>query len=118
VLLVTVVLLEEPLLPPLRIATNKRINTAPPTTHTHGAVHHSVCSVVVVFTVVLELVLPDGLSCAQQININKLQSNNAAKDLSPAFFDNCFMPSFLIYEFVSKLLISRTAPIELPKILI
>jgi hypothetical protein len=114
VVFVTVVLLEEPLLPPLKIATSKRINTAPPTTHTQGAVHHSVCSVVVVFIVVVELELDEELSCAQQISINKLQSNDAAKDFNAAFFNNRFIGSFLIYEFVSLYCISRTAPIELP----
>ena len=54
-LLVTVVRLEALLLPPLKIATNRRINTAPPTTHTQGAVYHSVVCVVVVFVDVLEL---------------------------------------------------------------
>jgi hypothetical protein len=99
---VTVVLLAEPLLPPLRIATNKRINTAPPTTHTQGAVHQSVRSVVVVFIVVEELELDDWLSCAQEIRTKKLRSNSAAEYLSTAIFDFCFIASFLIYELVSQ----------------
>jgi hypothetical protein len=96
-----VVLLELPRLPPLRIATNKRINTAPPTTQTQGAVHHSVRSVVVVFMVVDELELVDWLSCAQQINTNKLQSINARKDLTATILDLCFITSFLVYELIS-----------------
>jgi hypothetical protein len=98
VVLVTVVLLAEPLLPPLRIATSNRINTAPPTTQTQGAVHHSVRSVVVVFTVVLEVEVDVGLSCAHVSNTRMLQSNIAAKYLDAAIVVFSFIVSFLIDE--------------------
>ena len=61
---VSVIVVLDELLPLLRIATNNNITMIPPTTHTHGTVYHSLCSVVVVFTVVL--VVP--LSWPRQIS--------------------------------------------------
>ncbi len=62
---VVIVVREEELLPPLKMAINNNITNAPPTIHTHGAVYHSECSGIVVFTVVLEP--PPWLSWPQQI---------------------------------------------------
>jgi hypothetical protein len=45
------------LLPPLNKATNNKINTAAPITHTHGEVQKSVCSVVVIVVFVLDVEL-------------------------------------------------------------
>src|SRR5436189_1629095 len=61
---VTVVRDEDPR-PPLNNATNNRMTIAPPTIQTQGAAYHSVCSVVLVFTVVDEPL--SGLSCPQLI---------------------------------------------------
>lgn len=89
---VTVVRDDEPL-PPLKRATNNKITIAPPTIHTHGAVYHSVCSVVVVFTVVLE---PFGLSCAQLTTWIRQSVNKAAKDFHVT--DKLFIIFFLVKQ--------------------
>jgi hypothetical protein len=64
------------------------MNTAAPTTQTHGWVYHVVVVVVVSFlTVVLELLLP--LSCANEINCERVKKHihkNRLKMLPPGFF--------------------------------
>ena len=83
--------LEEPLLP-LRIATNNRINTAPPTIHTQGAVHHSVLSVVVVL-IVVDLV---AVSCPRLIRTSRLKIKSANHDLHVVSFNDCFIIRFFV----------------------
>jgi hypothetical protein len=74
---VTVVRDEEPR-PPLNNATSNKITIAPPTIQTQGAAYHSVCSVVVVVTVLEDPL--SGLSCPQLITWIKQSMNMAIID--------------------------------------
>jgi hypothetical protein len=74
-LLSVIVVCDEERLPLATIAINNKITTMPPTTHTHGIVYHSLCSVVVVLTVVFVL------SCAQHIKLNQLNAKVTIRHL-------------------------------------
>src|SRR4029078_2550479 len=82
---VTVVVRDKDRLPLLMIATNNTITIIPPTTHTHGIVYHSLCSVVVVFTVVLVL------SCAQHINVQQPSAKVTIRPLKKLVADKFFI---------------------------
>ena len=92
----SVVLLDELLLP-LTNATISKINTAPPTTHTHGCVYHSCVSVVVVDVVVV-LVDVAALSCAHanaRVSVNTISKNTY-------LIDPCLIKFFILMFLVNK----------------
>ena len=87
---VTVVVRDEPLLP-LMIATNNNITTIPPTTQTHGTVYHSLCSVVVVLTVLVV-----ELSWLQLMMLKQFNNKVAIKYLKKVIADKLFIVIFLV----------------------
>lgn len=80
-----IVVCDEERLPLLKIAINSKITTMPPTTHTHGIVYHSLCSVVVVLTVVFVL------SCAQHINVQQPSAKVTIRPLKKLVADKFFI---------------------------
>ena len=80
-----IVVCDEERLPLLKIAINSKITTMPPTTHTHGIVYHSLCSVVVVVTVVFVL------SCAQHIKLKQLNAKVTIRHLKKLVADKFFI---------------------------
>jgi len=90
---------DEDLLPLLTIATNNSTTTIPPTTHTQGAVYHSVCSVVVVFTVVLGV----PLSWARPINCKQLSRKVTAKYLKKRVEDKFFIVKFFWLNILERI---------------
>ena len=101
---VTVVVRER--LPLLMSATNNTITIIPPTTHTHGIVYHSLCSVVVVFTVVLVL------SCAQQSTSKKLNIKVAEKYFKKRGVEKIFIIIFLVKKSIVEMIYSTITPNE------
>lgn len=73
---------------PLNKATNNKISTAPPTTHTHGSAYHVSFVVVVVVTVLDEL---DEVSWASATACTRQSMNRAAKFFREAHAGNCFI---------------------------
>lgn len=75
---------------PLRlfiIAINNTITIIPPTTQTQGMVYHSLCSVVVVVTVLLV----DALSWLQQIIVKQLNNKVTIKYLKKLVAEKFFI---------------------------
>jgi len=103
---VTVVVRDEERLPLLMSATNNTITIIPPTTHTHGIVYHSLCSVVVVFTVVLVL------SCAQQSTSKKLNIKVAEKYFRKRGVEKIFIIIFLVKKSIVEMIYSTITPNE------
>jgi|SRR4029079_10123518 len=103
---VTVVVRDEERLPLLMSATNNTITIIPPTTHTHGIVYHSLCSVVVVFTVVLVL------SCAQQSTSKKLNIKVAEKYFKKRGVEKIFIIIFLVKKSIVEMIYSTITPNE------
>ena len=103
---VTVVVRDEERLPLLMSATNNTITIIPPTTHTHGIVYHSLCSVVVVFTVVLVL------SCAQQSKPKKLNIKVAEKYFKKRGVEKIFIIIFLVKKNIVEMIYSTITPNE------
>ena len=103
---VTVVVRDEERLPLLMSATNNTITIIPPTTHTQGIVYHSLCSVVVVFTVVLVL------SCAQQSTSKKLNIKVAEKYFKKRGVEKIFIIIFLVKKSIVEMIYSTITPNE------
>jgi len=90
---VTVVVRDERLLP-LMIATNNNITMIPPTTQAQGTVYHSLCSVVVVLTVLLV-----ELSWLQLIMLKQFNNKVAIKYLKKVIADKLFIVIFLVKKY-------------------
>jgi len=74
----------------------------PPTTQTHGTVYHSLCSVVVVLTVlVVELSWP------QQIMMKQFNNKVAIKHLKKLIADKFFIVIFLVKKTLPKRFIQQ-----------
>jgi hypothetical protein len=87
---------------PFMIATNNNITMTPPTTQTHGTVYHSLCSVVVVVTVLLV-----ELSWPQQITMKQLNNKVAIKCLKKLVADKFFIVLFLVKKTLLKQFIQQ-----------
>jgi hypothetical protein len=78
---------------PRNKATNNKINTAPPTTHTHGSAYQ--VSLVVVL-VVMEVEELDEVSCANTTVCKRHSNTSVAKFFKGAQADNCFISNCFI----------------------
>jgi hypothetical protein len=99
---------DEPLLPFI-IATNNNITITPATTQTHGIVYHSLCSVVVVVTVLLV-----ELSWLQQIMLKQFNNTVTKKYLKKLVADKFFIVILLVKKTLSKTIYSTITPNENP----
>jgi hypothetical protein len=97
-----VTVVRDDLLPPFMIATNNNITMAPPTTQTHGIVYHSLCSVVVVLTVLLV-----ELSWPKQIMMKQFSNRVAIKYLKKLIADKFFILIFLVKKTLLKRFIQQ-----------
>ncbi len=99
---------DEPL-PPFMIATNNNITMTPPTTQTQGTVYHSLCSVVVVLTVLLVV-----LSWPQQIMTKQFSNKVAIKNLKKLVAEKFFIVIFFVKKTLPKRFIQQLRQMKVP----